>query len=87
MTETKEEKPTENLDATQETLPYKRKYKKAKEILKTWSHHVDINCYAKMMAYRPNYKVQAIWLFILLGSTGTTFYFISKTGRFERRKG
>ncbi len=61
MTETKAEKPPVNLDATQETSPYKRKCKKTKEILKTWSRHVDINCYAKIMAYRPNYKVQAIW--------------------------
>jgi hypothetical protein len=32
-----------------------------------------------MLEYSPNYKVQAIWLLILLGSTGATFYFISKS--------
>jgi hypothetical protein len=52
---------------------------KLKKIFLTWSQSVDINCYTKMMAYRPNYKVQFIWLLILLGSTGATFYFISKS--------
>ena len=52
---------------------------KLKEIFLAWSQSVDINCYTKMMAYRPNYKVQFIWLLILLGSTGATFYFISKS--------
>jgi len=52
---------------------------KLKVIFLTWSQSVDINCYTKMMAYRPNYKVQFIWLLILLGSTGATFYFISKS--------
>jgi hypothetical protein len=55
------------------------KMKKLKEIFLAWSQSVDINCYTKMMAYRPNYKVQFIWLLILLGSTGATFYFISKS--------
>jgi len=50
-----------------------------KSIFLAWSQSVDINCYTKMMAYRPNYKVQIIWLLILLGSTGATFYFISKS--------
>ena len=50
-----------------------------KSIFFAWSQSVDINCYTKMMAYRPNYKVQFIWLLILLGSTGATFYFISKS--------
>ena len=54
------------------------KMEKLKEIFLTWSQSVDINCYTKMMAYRPNYKVQFIWLLILLGSTGATFYFISQ---------
>ena len=52
---------------------------KLKEIFMAWSQSVDINCYTKMMAYRPNYKVQFIWLLILIGSTGATFYFISKS--------
>ena len=52
---------------------------KLKEIILAWSQSVDINCYTKMMAYRSNYKVQLIWLLILLGSTGATFYFISKS--------
>jgi hypothetical protein len=52
---------------------------KLKSIFLSWSQSVEINCYTKMMAYRPNYKVQFIWLLILLGSTGATFYFISKS--------
>jgi hypothetical protein len=52
---------------------------KLKAIFMAWSQSVDINCYTKMMAYRPNYKVQFIWLIILIGSTGATFYFISKS--------
>ena len=55
------------------------KMKALKKIILAWSQSVDINCYTKMMAYRPNYKVQFIWLLILLGSTGATFYFISKS--------
>jgi hypothetical protein len=51
-----------------------------KEIFFKWSHNVDINCYQKMLHYGPNnIKIQFIWLFILLGSTGATFYFISKS--------
>jgi hypothetical protein len=55
------------------------KMKSAKEIFISWSQRVDINCYTKMMYYGPNYKVQFIWLLLLLGSTGGTFYFISKS--------
>ena len=55
------------------------KTKRVKEIFMEWSQRVDINVYTKMLDYRPNYKVQAIWLIILLGSTGATFYFISKS--------
>jgi hypothetical protein len=55
------------------------KMENVKSIFLAWSQSVDINCYTKMMAYRPNYKVQFIWLLILLGSTGATFYFISKS--------
>jgi hypothetical protein len=78
MTEAKTEKPVEEPNSTKDTIP-KIKYKKIKEILKTWSRNVDINCYTKIIDYRPNYKVQFIWLLILLGSTGATFYFISKS--------
>ena len=53
--------------------------KNAKEIFISWSKSVDINVYTKMIEYSPNYKVQAIWLLILLGSIGATFYFISKS--------
>ena len=55
------------------------KMSKAKEIIFAWSQSVDINCYTKIMDYRPNYKIQFIWLVILLGSTGATFYFIAKS--------
>ena len=55
------------------------KLKVMKEIFLKWSQNVDINCYNKMLAYGPNFKVQFIWLIILLGSTGATFYFISKS--------
>jgi hypothetical protein len=53
--------------------------KNVKEIFMLWSKSVDINVYTKMLEYSPNYKVQFIWLLILLGSTGGTFYFISKS--------
>jgi hypothetical protein len=53
--------------------------KNVKEIFMSWSKKVDINVYTKLLEYSPNYKVQAIWLLILLGSTGATFYFISKS--------
>jgi hypothetical protein len=53
--------------------------KNVKEIFITWSKSVDINVYTKMIEYSPNYKVQLIWLLILFGSTGATFYFISKS--------
>ncbi len=53
--------------------------KNVKEIFISWSKSVDINVYTKMLEYSPNYKVQFIWLLILLGSTGGTFYFISKS--------
>ena len=53
--------------------------KNFKEIFLDWSKRVDINVYTKMLEYSPNYKVQFIWLLILLGSTGATFYFISKS--------
>jgi hypothetical protein len=52
---------------------------KLKTIILSWSKSIDINCFTKMMDYRPNYKVQFIWLLILLCSTGATFYFISKS--------
>jgi hypothetical protein len=53
--------------------------KNIKDIFMSWSKSVDINVVTKMIEYSPNYKVQAIWLLILLGSTGATFYFISKS--------
>ena len=53
--------------------------KNIKAIFLAWSRNVDINVYTKMIDYSPNYKIQAIWLLILLGSTGATFYFISKS--------
>jgi hypothetical protein len=57
----------------------KQRMNNFKEIFIEWSKKVDINCYAKMLEYGPNYRVQFIWLIILLGSTGATFYFISKS--------
>ena len=44
-----------------------------------WSQRVDINCYKKIFDYKGNYLVQFIWLLILLGSTGATYYLISKS--------
>ena len=55
------------------------KLKQIQKVLFEWSKSVDINCYHKMFEYRPNFKAQFIWLFILLVSTGATFYFISKS--------
>jgi hypothetical protein len=55
------------------------KVKSMKEIFMDWSQRVDINVYTKILDYRPNYKVQFIWLIILLGSTVGTFYFITKS--------
>ena len=46
-----------------------------KKIL-SWSQRVDINCFRKMMDYKGNYLAQFIWLLILLGSTGATYYLI-----------
>jgi len=58
----------------------RHKLKVVKEIFLKWSQNVDINCYQKMLHYGPNnFKIQFIWLFILLESTGATFYFISKS--------
>ena len=42
-----------------------------------WSKRVDINCYTKMLDYQGNFIVQSFWLFILLASTGATFYLIA----------
>ena len=60
-------------------IEYKNKLKQLQKVLFEWSKSVDINCYHKMFEYRPNFKAQFIWLFILLVSTGATFYFISKS--------
>ena len=38
------------------------KTKRVKEIFMDWSQRVDINVYTKMLDYRPNYKVQFIWV-------------------------
>ena len=54
-------------------------FTKLKEIFSLWSQNVDINCYQKMLGYASNMKVQFLWLIILLGSTGATFYFITKS--------
>ena len=53
--------------------------KSSKEIFFAWSQNADINCYKKMLDYAPNYKIQFVWLIILLGSTLATFYFIAKS--------
>ena len=53
--------------------------KKLSEIFHLWSRNVDINCYTKILEYKTNFKAQLIWIFILLGSTGATFYFIIRS--------
>ena len=57
----------------------KGKMRKIKTVFSTWSQSVDVNCYTKMLNYGPNYKVQFVWLLILIGSTAATFYFIGKS--------
>jgi hypothetical protein len=52
--------------------------KKLKSIYLNWSRHVDINGYNKIFEYKHNFKIQLIWILILLASTGATFYIISK---------
>jgi hypothetical protein len=56
---------------------FRNKISNAKETFFSWSKSVDINCYTKMLDYGGNYFVQFIWLMILLGSTGATFYLIA----------
>ena len=55
------------------------KLSNVKETFLSWSKSADINCYQKMLDYSGNYFVQFIWLMILLGSTGATFYLIAKS--------
>jgi hypothetical protein len=55
------------------------KLSNAKVTFLSWSKSADINCYTKMLDYSGNYFVEIIWLIILLGSTGATFYLIVKS--------
>ena len=57
----------------------KKNVSKFKETFLEWSKSVDINCYTKMLDYKGNLVVQFIWLLILLGSTGATFFLIDKS--------
>ena len=56
---------------------FRNKLSNVKETFLSWSKSVDINCYNKMINYSGNIVVQFIWLIILLGSTGATFYLIA----------
>ena len=67
-----------NLDQKNKTS-FRSKLSNVKETFLSWSKSADINCYTKMMDYSGNYFVQFIWLVILLGSTGATFYLIAKS--------
>ena len=75
---------SENLQSMPKTVGTKPKknillrLRHVKEIFRAWAQNVDINCCTKIID-QPNHKVQLIWLVILLGSTGATFYFISKS--------
>ena len=51
--------------------------KRSKKIFLEWSQSVDINCVTKLLDYKSNLGVQFIWLLILFGSTGATFYLIA----------
>ena len=53
------------------------KFRNVKQTFLDWSRNADINCYQKMLDYSGNYFAQFIWLMILLGSTGATFYLIA----------
>ena len=52
---------------------------KIKEIFLEWSLRTDLNCYTKIFIYRHRPFVVLIWLFILLVSSGITFWLISNS--------
>ena len=52
---------------------------KIKEIFLEWSLRTDLNCYTKIFIYRDRPLVGLIWLFILLVSSGITFWLISNS--------
>ena len=55
------------------------KIKKMKEIFLEWSLRTDLNCYTKIFVYRQWPLIGLIWLFILLVSSGITFWLIAKS--------
>ena len=74
-----ENKELPNKNYNREKNESSKKILNVKETFLEWSKSVDINCYTKMIDYRGNYFIQFIWLLILFGSTGGTFYLISKS--------
>ena len=52
---------------------------RAKNIFLQWSHHSDINGYAKIFMYQSHGLVQFLWLVILTCSTCATYWLISKS--------
>ena len=63
----------------EKTLNNSNKSVTIRETLIAWSNTCDINCYRKILDYKSNYGAQAIWLFILLASTSTTLFVVSKS--------
>ena len=68
-----------NLAKEDNKTEFQNKFSNVKKTFLEWSKSVDINCYNKMIDYSGNYSLQFVWFVILLGSTGATFYLISKS--------
>ena len=52
------------------------KVDKVKKIFLEWSQRMNLNCYTKIFIYRHKPLISLIWLFILLASSGITFWLI-----------
>ena len=65
--------------SSQKKINFFKKKSKVKEVFLHWSQTADINGYNKIFEYNKNYAIQFIWIIILLGSTGATFYFIANS--------
>ena len=77
MAEEIEQQSNLNQETESKIITFKNKLSNVKKTFLSWSKSADINCYTKMLDYSGNYFVQFIWLVILLGSTGATFYLIA----------
>jgi hypothetical protein len=75
----KENLELQNKNSLNSRNKFQSNFSNVRKTFLNWSQKVDINCYTKMMDYSGNYFVQFIWLVILLGSTGATFYLIARS--------